>query len=52
MKEMIDTTMRLLPGLLGNIAQLIIGLGIFFGSQSLVNLLKYLRQLGLREEQD
>jgi hypothetical protein len=52
MKEMIDTTMRLLPGLLGNIAQLIIGLGIFFGSQGLVNLLEYIRHFGLKKEQD
>lgn len=52
MNEMVGTTMRLLPGILGNIAQLIIGVGIFFGSQGLVNLLVYLRYVGLKKEED
>jgi hypothetical protein len=45
--EMFDAT-RLLPEAFGNLTQLIIGLGIFFGSQGLVNILKYLRYIGVK----
>ncbi|MHB8127293.1 MAG: hypothetical protein ACYDEJ_17055 [Desulfitobacteriaceae bacterium] len=52
MKEMIDNNLRLLPGLLGDIAQLIIGLGIFLGSQGLINILEHIRSSGLSKEQE
>lgn len=52
MKEMINNTTRVLPELLGDIAQLVIGLGIFLWSQRLVNLLKHIINSELRQEQE
>lgn len=41
-----------LLGLGGGITEFIIGIGIFFGSQGLVNFLEFLRTVGLKKEND
>lgn len=41
----------LLPNTIGDISQFILGLGIFLGSQGLVNLLQILRNLGVKKEE-
>lgn len=51
MDEIYSASIRLLPGILGNIVQLIIGLVIFFGARGLVNLLENLRHAGLSGEE-
>jgi hypothetical protein len=43
-----DSTIRLLVGAIGAITQLIIGLGIFLGSQGLINFLNCIRTAGLK----
>lgn len=43
---------RLLIGAGGTITQLIVGLGIFLGSQGLVNFLNNIRHVGLKREDD
>jgi hypothetical protein len=52
MRGMTNSTVRLFGqlGVAGTIAQFIIGLGIFLGSQGLVNLLNAIRYSGLNRE--
>jgi hypothetical protein len=52
MNEMMDAIPNPLTGVFGDITQLVIGLWIFLGSRSLVNLLVHLRHAGLRKEED
>ncbi|AHF08419.1 hypothetical protein [Desulfitobacterium metallireducens] len=47
-----NSTTRLILGLGGMLTQFIIGLGIFLGSQGLVNFLKVMRSAGIRKEND
>lgn len=47
-----NSTTRLILGLGGMLTQFIIGLGIFLGSQGLVNFLKAMRSAGIRKEND
>lgn len=47
-----DSTTRLILGLGGILTQFIIGLGIFLGSQGLVNFFKAMRSAGIRREND
>ena len=47
-----NSTTRLILGLGGILIQFIIGLGIFLGSQGLVNFLKAMRSAGIKREND
>lgn len=47
-----DSTTRLLIGAGGTVTEFIIGLGIFLGSQGLVNFLDNIRHAGLKREED
>jgi len=47
-----NSTTRLILGLGGILTQFIIGLGIFLGSQGLVNFLKAMRSAGIKREND
>lgn len=49
MRDLPGASMRLLPNAMGDISQFVLGLGIFFGSQGLVGLLKKVRTLGVKE---
>lgn len=51
-REIPISAVRLLLGDGGAITQFIIGLGIFLGSQGLVNFLKTIRTAGLKREDD
>lgn len=48
----LNSTTRLLLGAGGAITQFIVGLGIFLGSQGLVNFLNAIRTAGLKKEDD
>ncbi|KJR45671.1 hypothetical protein UF75_3928 [Desulfosporosinus sp. I2] len=50
--ELPNYTTRLLLGAGGPITQFIVGLGIFLGSQGLVNFLDTIRTAGLKREDD
>ena len=52
MREVPDNTEKILLGGIGIITQLIIGLGIFFGSRGLVNFLNTLRSAGIKRNND
>ncbi|WP_088186648.1 hypothetical protein [Desulfosporosinus sp. FKA] len=54
MRGMANSTVRLLGqlGVLGTIVQFIIGLGIFLGSEGLVNFLNTIRNAGLNDKKD
>jgi len=46
------STLRLILGAGGAVAEIIVGLGIFLGSRGLVNFLKTIRTVGLKREDD
>lgn len=51
-RDVANMTIRLLPGAVGAITQIILGTGVFFGSQGLVNILNMVRYAGLKREDD
>ena len=52
MSRLPNTTTRLILEAGGTVVQLIVGLGIFLGSQGLVNFLKAIQTAGLKSEDD
>ncbi|MDR3586124.1 MAG: hypothetical protein P4L59_12485 [Desulfosporosinus sp.] len=51
-RDVANMTLRLLPGAVGGITQILLGAGVFLGSRGLVNLLNVVRYTGLTREDD